>query len=117
VCDLRGTRQALGRLGHHSRFCRHPGVYGVTTSARQHQRQIRQQQLTLDLRRDVLQQQVAQAQSQADAMASVAQKQRVGSRPQEIRVVTSDNTLINPVNAAGASVYPAESFRNLIDPP
>ena len=42
---------------------------------------------------------------------------RDDARPQEIRVVTSDNTLINPVNAAGASVYPAESFRNLIDPP
>ena len=39
------------------------------------------------------------------------------ARPQEIRVVTSDITLINRVNAAGASVYPAESFRNLIDPP
>ena len=41
---------------------------------------------------------------------------RDDARPQEIRVVTSDNSLINPVNAAGASVYPAESFRNLIDP-
>jgi hypothetical protein len=30
--------------------------------------------------------------------------------------VTSDNSLINPVNASGASVYPAKSFRNLIDP-
>jgi hypothetical protein len=35
---------------------------------------------------------------------------------QEILVVTSDNTLINHINAAGASAYPAESFRNLIDP-
>ena len=42
---------------------------------------------------------------------------RADTRPQEIRVVTSDNTLINRVNAAGASVYPAERFRNLIDPP
>jgi hypothetical protein len=41
---------------------------------------------------------------------------RDDARPQEIRVVTSDNTLINPVNAAGASVYRAVSFRNLIDP-
>jgi hypothetical protein len=32
---------------------------------------------------------------------------RDDARPQEIRVVTSDNTLINPVNAAGASVYPS----------
>lgn len=42
---------------------------------------------------------------------------RADTRPEEIRVVTSDNTLINRVNAAGASVYPAERFRNLIDPP
>ena len=42
---------------------------------------------------------------------------RDDARPQEIRVATSDNTLINPVNAAGASVYPAQSFRTLIDPP
>ena len=41
---------------------------------------------------------------------------RADTRPQEIRVVTSDNALIKRVKAAGASVYPAESFRNLIDP-
>jgi uncharacterized protein YaiI (UPF0178 family) len=38
-------------------------------------------------------------------------------RPQEIRVVTSDSALADRVRAAGASVYRAESFRNLIDPP
>lgn len=38
------------------------------------------------------------------------------TRPQEIRVVTSDNALIKRVKAEGATVYPAESFRNLIDP-
>ena len=38
-------------------------------------------------------------------------------RPQEIRVVISDSTLSDRVRAAGASVYPAVSFRNLIDPP
>lgn len=38
------------------------------------------------------------------------------ARPQEIRVVTSDNALAGRVTAAGASVHPAESFRNLIDP-
>ena len=42
---------------------------------------------------------------------------RADTRPQEIRVVTSDNALIKRVKAAGVSVYPAESFRNLIDPP
>jgi len=52
--------------------------------------QIRQQQLILELRRDVLEQQIAQARGQADAMASVAQKQRVGSRPQEIRVAEAE---------------------------
>jgi uncharacterized protein YaiI (UPF0178 family) len=37
-------------------------------------------------------------------------------RPQEINVVTSDVTLANRVRDAGASAYPAASFRNLIDP-
>ena len=47
----------------------------------------------------------------------IVQLVQADARPQEIRVVTSDITLINRVNAAGAYVYPAESFRNLIDPP
>ena len=42
---------------------------------------------------------------------------RADARPQEIQVVTSDNTLTDRVRAAGATVYPAKSFRNLIDPP
>ena len=41
---------------------------------------------------------------------------QVDARPEEIRVVTSDNTLTDRVRTAGATVYPAESFRNLIDP-
>jgi predicted RNA-binding protein with PIN domain len=42
---------------------------------------------------------------------------RVGAaaRPHEIRVVTSDKTLANRVTSLGASVSPAESFRDLID--
>jgi predicted RNA-binding protein with PIN domain len=36
--------------------------------------------------------------------------------PEQIRVATSDRTLSARVQAAGASVYPAESLRNLIDP-
>jgi len=41
---------------------------------------------------------------------------RADARPQEIRVVTSDSTLTDRVRDAGASTYPAERFRNLIDP-
>ena len=41
---------------------------------------------------------------------------RADARPREIRVVTSDRTLADRVREAGASVYPAESFRNEIDP-
>jgi uncharacterized protein YaiI (UPF0178 family) len=37
-------------------------------------------------------------------------------RPQEINVVTSDIALADRVRNAGASVYPAASFHNLIDP-
>jgi predicted RNA-binding protein with PIN domain len=36
--------------------------------------------------------------------------------PAEIRVATSDRALSDRVRAAGASVYPAERLRNLIDP-
>lgn len=36
--------------------------------------------------------------------------------PHEIRVVTSDKELSTRVAALGASVYPAASFRDLIDP-
>jgi predicted RNA-binding protein with PIN domain len=38
------------------------------------------------------------------------------TRPEEIRVVTSDSALADRVRAAGASVYPAQGFRDLIDP-
>jgi predicted RNA-binding protein with PIN domain len=38
------------------------------------------------------------------------------ARPQEIRVVTSDKGLTDRVAALGASVYPAASFRDLIEP-
>ena len=41
---------------------------------------------------------------------------RAEARPQDIRVVTSDSTLTNQIRDAGATVYPAKSFRNLIDP-
>ena len=36
--------------------------------------------------------------------------------PQDLTVVTSDSALADRVRSAGASVYPAASFRNLIDP-
>jgi predicted RNA-binding protein with PIN domain len=36
-------------------------------------------------------------------------------RPHGLTVVTSDSTLADRVRVAGASVYPATAFRNLID--
>lgn len=41
---------------------------------------------------------------------------QAGARPEQIRVVTSDKGLTERVTALGASVYPAASFRDLIDP-
>lgn len=41
---------------------------------------------------------------------------RSGAQPQEIRVVTSDKALTDRVRDLGAAVYPAERFRDLIDP-
>jgi predicted RNA-binding protein with PIN domain len=38
------------------------------------------------------------------------------TRPDEIRVVTSDRALTNRVQSLGASVYRAENFRDLVDP-
>ncbi len=38
------------------------------------------------------------------------------ARAHEIRVVTSDRTLADRVRRLGASVVPAESFRDLVDP-
>jgi predicted RNA-binding protein with PIN domain len=37
-------------------------------------------------------------------------------RPEHIKVVTSDATLAERVRQAGATVYPAATFRDLIDP-
>jgi predicted RNA-binding protein with PIN domain len=41
---------------------------------------------------------------------------RADDRPEEINVVTSDITLVDRVRNAGASAYPAASFRARIDP-
>ncbi|MBW8710435.1 MAG: NYN domain-containing protein [Mycobacterium sp.] len=41
---------------------------------------------------------------------------RADAHPEEIRVATSDRALSERVEAAGASVFPAERLRNLIDP-
>jgi predicted RNA-binding protein with PIN domain len=41
---------------------------------------------------------------------------RADAHPSEIRVATSDRALSDRVQAAGASVYPAEGLRNMIDP-
>jgi predicted RNA-binding protein with PIN domain len=41
---------------------------------------------------------------------------RAASDPEQITVATSDRTLSERVRAAGASVYPAERLRTLIDP-
>jgi predicted RNA-binding protein with PIN domain len=38
------------------------------------------------------------------------------ARPHEIRVVTSDKALTDRVRSLGASVFPSESFRDLVDP-
>lgn len=37
-------------------------------------------------------------------------------RPRQVNVVTSDNTLADGVRKAGATVFPAGRFRDLIDP-
>jgi len=41
---------------------------------------------------------------------------RADGNPDRIRVATSDRTLSERVREAGASVYPAERLRHLIDP-
>ena len=41
---------------------------------------------------------------------------QVDAEPHEIRVVTSDKVLAERVRSLGASAYPAESFRELVDP-
>jgi uncharacterized protein YaiI (UPF0178 family) len=40
---------------------------------------------------------------------------RADDRPQDITVVTSDSALVDRVRDAGASAYPAASFRKLVD--
>jgi uncharacterized protein YaiI (UPF0178 family) len=42
---------------------------------------------------------------------------RADDRPNDICVVTSDRALAARVRTLGASVQPAHSFRNLVDPP
>lgn len=42
---------------------------------------------------------------------------RADARPDEICVVTSDGTLTDRLRITGASIHPAQSFRNLVDPP
>jgi predicted RNA-binding protein with PIN domain len=42
---------------------------------------------------------------------------RADARPDEICVVTSDRALTDRLRATGASIHPARSFRNLVDPP
>jgi predicted RNA-binding protein with PIN domain len=46
----------------------------------------------------------------------IVRRVQFDDRPHEINVVTSDSTLADRVRNAGASVYPAASFRDLIDP-
>jgi predicted RNA-binding protein with PIN domain len=47
----------------------------------------------------------------------IARLVQADAEPREILVVTSDSTLADRVRAAGATVYPAKRFRQLIDPP
>jgi predicted RNA-binding protein with PIN domain len=46
----------------------------------------------------------------------IVRRVQADTRPDEIRVVTSDRTLTDRVQSLGASVYRAESFRDLVDP-
>lgn len=46
----------------------------------------------------------------------IVRRVQADTRPDEIRVVTSDRALANRVRSLGASVVSAESFRDLIDP-
>jgi predicted RNA-binding protein with PIN domain len=55
----------------------------------------------------------AAANSADDEIVRLVQAER---EPQELTVVTSDGALIERVRSAGAKVYPAASFRELIDP-
>lgn len=55
----------------------------------------------------------AAANSADDEIVTLVQ---ADARPHEIRVVTSDKMLADRVRRLGASVHPAESFRELVDP-
>ena len=46
----------------------------------------------------------------------IVRRVQADSRPHDIQVVTSDKGLSDRVAGLGASVYPAASFRDLIDP-
>ncbi|MCV7353448.1 NYN domain-containing protein [Mycobacterium parmense] len=46
----------------------------------------------------------------------IVRRVQADARPCEIRVVTSDKVLADRVAALGASVHPAEGFRELVDP-
>jgi predicted RNA-binding protein with PIN domain len=46
----------------------------------------------------------------------IARLVSVDAQPHEICVVTSDRTLAGRIRSMGASVQPAHSFRNLLDP-
>ena len=46
----------------------------------------------------------------------IVRRVRADARPHDIRVVTSDKGLSNRVASLGASVHPAASFRELVDP-
>jgi HlyD family secretion protein len=52
--------------------------------------QVRQQQKTVELRRGIIDGQVAQARGQEEASRAVAERVREGSRPQEIRVAEAE---------------------------
>ena len=52
--------------------------------------QVRQQEIGVALRKEVLENQIAQARGQVEALASAAERQRVGSRPQEIRMAEAE---------------------------
>jgi predicted RNA-binding protein with PIN domain len=47
----------------------------------------------------------------------IVRRVRADPDPSALRVVTSDSVLSQQVQAAGASVYPAATFRGEIDPP
>ena len=52
--------------------------------------QVRQQEKTVELRRELVEGQIAQAQGQAEASRVAAERVREGSRPQEIRLAEAD---------------------------